>query len=143
MPPIHGVAETALYVQDLKRAGAFYETLFNLPLLLSDERMRGYGLPDGRVLLLFVVHGSTQTSPMPGGIIPPHDAKGHQHLAFRIAAADVPTWRATLAKHNIPLESEVVCNNSGGGWGGSTSLYFRDPDGHLLELITPGCWKVY
>ncbi len=143
MPPIQGVAETALYVQDLARAGAFYETLFSLPLLLSDDRMRGYGLPDGRVLLLFVVGGSTQPSAVPGGIIPPHDAQGRQHLAFRIAAADVKSWRAALAEQGLSLESEVVCDNSGGGPGGGTSLYFRDPDGHLLELITPGCWEVY
>ena len=24
-----------------------------------------------------------------------------------------------------------------------TSIYFRDPDGHLLELVTPGCWAIY
>ncbi|MGB8822056.1 MAG: glyoxalase, partial [Pseudolabrys sp.] len=23
------------------------------------------------------------------------------------------------------------------------SLYFRDPDGHLLELATPGLWSIY
>ncbi len=26
---------------------------------------------------------------------------------------------------------------------GGTSLYFRDPDGHLLELVTPGIWSIY
>ncbi len=26
---------------------------------------------------------------------------------------------------------------------GGTSLYFHDPDGHLLELATPGVWSVY
>jgi catechol 2,3-dioxygenase-like lactoylglutathione lyase family enzyme len=26
---------------------------------------------------------------------------------------------------------------------GGTSLYFRDPDGHLLELATPGLWTIY
>jgi catechol 2,3-dioxygenase-like lactoylglutathione lyase family enzyme len=26
---------------------------------------------------------------------------------------------------------------------GSTSIYFRDPDGHLLELATPGLWPVW
>ncbi len=26
---------------------------------------------------------------------------------------------------------------------GGRSIYFRDPDGHLLELATPGLWSVY
>ena len=26
---------------------------------------------------------------------------------------------------------------------GGHSIYFRDPDGHLLELATPGLWTVY
>jgi len=26
---------------------------------------------------------------------------------------------------------------------GGTSLYFRDPNGHMLELATPGLWSIY
>jgi len=26
---------------------------------------------------------------------------------------------------------------------GAESLYFRDPDGHLLEVVTPGIWPNY
>jgi len=26
---------------------------------------------------------------------------------------------------------------------GGTSLYFRDPAGHLVELATPGLWSTY
>jgi len=26
---------------------------------------------------------------------------------------------------------------------GGHSIYFRDPDGHLLELATPGLWAIY
>jgi catechol 2,3-dioxygenase-like lactoylglutathione lyase family enzyme len=26
---------------------------------------------------------------------------------------------------------------------GGESLYFRDPDNHVLELATPGIWPIY
>lgn len=144
MPNIGGIAETALYVNDLERSCGFYARLFDLGMpLLSDDRMRGYGLPGDQILLLFKKHGSTQPTQMPGGTIPPHDGDGHLHLAFRMAAADVDAWERRLGEQGIPLESKVTCDNSGGGPGGGTSLYFRDPDGHLIELITPGCWAVY
>ena len=26
---------------------------------------------------------------------------------------------------------------------GGTSHYFRDPDGHLVELASPGVWAIY
>ncbi|HWQ03343.1 MAG TPA: glyoxalase, partial [Candidatus Nitrosotenuis sp.] len=26
---------------------------------------------------------------------------------------------------------------------GGRSIYFRDPDGHSLELVTPGVWPNY
>ena len=37
----------------------------------------------------------------------------------------------------IEIESEVTWTRGG------RSLYFRDPDGHLVELATPGVWEVY
>lgn len=143
MPEIEGVVETSLYVDDLERAGRFYETLFGLQAMLSDDRMRGYAVPNSQVLLLFKKNGSTSPTPMPGGTIPPHDGDGRLHLAFRIASEEVTAWERRLSEHGVLLESKVTCDDSGGGPGGGTSLYFRDPDGHLLELITPGCWRVY
>ena len=42
------------------------------------------------------------------------------------------------------LESEGVAVESIATWpGGAKSLYFRDPDGNLAELITPGFWSIY
>jgi catechol 2,3-dioxygenase-like lactoylglutathione lyase family enzyme len=26
---------------------------------------------------------------------------------------------------------------------GGEALYFRDPDGHLLEVATPGVWSIF
>jgi len=40
--------------------------------------------------------------------------------------------------------SRVVNECSAVDWQrGSRSIYFADPEGHLLELATPGLWSVY
>jgi catechol 2,3-dioxygenase-like lactoylglutathione lyase family enzyme len=72
-----------------------------------------------------------------GGFVPPHDGSGPVHLAFAIDAADLPAWEARLGDVGIAIESRV-------SWvEGGTSLYFRDPDGHSIELATPGTWPTY
>ncbi len=74
---------------------------------------------------------------MPGGIIPPHNGSGELHLAFAIAAAELEAWERRLSEKAIAIESRVT-------WpGGGRSLYFRDPDRRLVELLTPGCWPIY
>lgn len=138
-PNLNGVIETSLYVGDLEKSGAFYETVFGFQPLLADDRMRAYSVADKQILLLFVRGGSAAPSPLHGGLIPPHDGFGTQHLAFAVSPEELPAWRAHLQTHGIAIESELNCGDGGPG----DSLYFRDPDGHSLELITPGCWPIY
>jgi len=45
------------------------------------------------------------------------------------------SWRARLAKYNVDLLSDITWET------GARSLYFRDPDGHMIELATPGIWE--
>ena len=140
MPTVTGVVETALYVDDLERSGRFYEGLFGFRLLMSEDRMRAYSVADKQVLLLFKVGGSTQPSPMHGGVIPPHDGRGTLHMAFAVSPDEVEPWKRQLEEKGVALESQVHCGDDGPL---GDSLYFRDPDGHLIELITPGCWEIY
>ena len=142
MPQLNGVVETALYVDDLARSGDWYARVLGVEELMADERMRAYGVADRHILLLFKKGGSTEPSEMPGGTIPPHDGEGRLHLAFAIDADQVAAWEQVLARQGVSVESKVICDGIGSA-GGGTSLYFRDPDGHLVELLTPGCWKVY
>jgi catechol 2,3-dioxygenase-like lactoylglutathione lyase family enzyme len=134
-PPTSRILETALYVDDLDRSEAFYARVFGFERLLRDERMCGMAVPGRQVLLLFRRGGSTEPSPTPFGLIPPHDARGAQHLCFRIEHADVERWRAHLAETGVALESRLDWSK------GATSLYFRDPDGHSLEVGTSGLWQ--
>ena len=136
-PGVTHVLETSLYVGDLERSHAFYQGLFGFTEFLRDERMCALGVPSHQVLLLFRRGASTQPSPTPGGLIPPHDGHGTQHLAYAIAERDLAVWERRLAEHGIALESRVSWPT------GSVSLYFRDPDQHSLELATPGLWPNY
>ncbi|MET0745377.1 MAG: VOC family protein [Microvirga sp.] len=136
MPQIQAIVETALYVDDMPRARGFYEAL-GLRLLRTDERMCAFDVGGRSVLLLFTRGASLTTITMPGGTIPPHDGHGPLHIAFAVAAGDLPAWEANLRERNIPVEGRAEWTRGG------RSLYFRDPDGHLLELATPGLWETY
>lgn len=137
-PAVHGVVETALYVEDLPRAVAFYRDVLGLkPLVGDDVRFQAFDSGAQRVLLLFKRGATLEPTPVPGGVIPPHDGHGPQHIALAIDAADYDAWQARLAAGNVTVEEESSWPRGG------RSLYFRDPDQHLVELVTPGIWPVY
>jgi catechol 2,3-dioxygenase-like lactoylglutathione lyase family enzyme len=137
MPKLNAVLETALYVDDLSRARNFYATTLGLPLLREDHRMCAFDVGGRSVLLLFVRGGSLENLAFPGGTIPPHDGQGPLHIAFSVSEDDLTAWERTLKDNGIAVEGRTAWQRGG------RSLYFRDPDGHLLELATPGLWATY
>ncbi|MGY2047463.1 VOC family protein [Methylobacterium sp. JK268] len=137
MPPIAGVLETVLYVDDLERAAAFWAEVMGLPCLHADHRMRAFDVGGRGVLLLFPRGGSLRPIETPGGTIPPHDGQGPLHVALAIPADALGPWEAHLAAASVIIEGRTRWPRGG------TSLYFRDPDGHLVELATPGLWTGY
>jgi catechol 2,3-dioxygenase-like lactoylglutathione lyase family enzyme len=137
MPKLDRVLETSLYVDDLKRAARFYEEVLELRRLTADKRFRAYDVGGNSVLLLFRRGATLETVQMPGGTIPPHDGHGPLHIAFAIAADELKAWEDRLSRHGIGIEGRTHWSRGG------DSVYFRDPDGHLLELATPGLWEIY
>jgi catechol 2,3-dioxygenase-like lactoylglutathione lyase family enzyme len=137
-PTINGVVESILYVDDLARAVEFYRDVMGLRPMTGDAtRFQSFDSGAGRVLLLFKRGGTLVPVSTPGGIIPPHDGTGPHHIGFAISADDYNSWQAHLLANGIKIESEAQWQRGG------KSLYFRDRDGHLLELITPGIWENY
>ena len=132
MPPnTEGILESSLYVSDVARSGQFYQRIFGFQAI-SDFGERGCAMKAGdrQVLLLFKKGGSLGTSS-------PHDGDGELHLAFAIAAAELGRWEDWLEENGIAVEERRTWE------GGGKSLYFRDPDRHLLEVATPGVWSIY
>ncbi len=136
-PRVARVLETAVYVEDPLRSAEFYERVLGLEVMSRADRMISIDAGAGTVLLLFRRGGSIEGTAFPGGWIPPHDGTGRAHFAFAVDAEDLDAWRERLTAHGVEIESEVA-------WGrGGASLYFRDPDGHSVELASPGVWPVY
>ena len=137
MPEVTGILETALYVDDLDRTAAFYIGLFGFPVMNRDERFCAFNVAPGNVLLLFRRGGTLAAVDTGHGAIPPHDGAGPLHLAFAISVDALALWQQKLADAGVAIESTVRWPR------GSVSLYFRDPEGHLIELATPGLWDNY
>jgi catechol 2,3-dioxygenase-like lactoylglutathione lyase family enzyme len=134
---VGGILETALYVADVSRAADFYRSLFGFKTLLESERLIALDVAGRNVLLLFREGGTNEPFAVPGGVIPPHRGVGGGHFAFSIDVEDLDSWQRHLESKGVAVESVV-------SWpGGAKSIYFRDPDENLAELISAGFWSIY
>lgn len=137
MPKLAGVIETALYVDDLARAITFYRDVLGLTALNQDARFAAFDVGGRSVLLLFRRGATLETVHLPGGTIPPHDGHGPLHIAFAVTSDELQAWETRLIERSVAIEARTAWPRGG------HSIYFRDPDNHLLELVTPGVWAIY
>src|SRR5262249_35001969 len=136
MPRVRRILETALYCADLAVTAAFYQSLLDVTPMLSGDRLVALDAGQQTVLLLFQ-RGNSGALETPGGLVPGHDGSGAVRVRLAIDGMGYEAWETRLAKVGIPIESRVRWERGG------TSLYFRDPDGRLVELATPGLWPNY
>ena len=132
MPPqTQGLLESSLYVTDVAASARFYERIFGFNII-NDFGERGCALQAGerQVLLLFEKNSSRLTQS-------PHHGDGELHVAFAVAASELSNWEAWLDENGIAVEEKRTWD------AGGQSVYFRDPDRHLLEIATPGVWSIY
>jgi catechol 2,3-dioxygenase-like lactoylglutathione lyase family enzyme len=130
MDEIEGIVETAVYADDLDRAEAFYRDVLGLAVLGQEAGRHVFFRAGSRqVLLIFNAQATRQ-----GGVLPPHGTTGPGHFAFGVRAGSLDTWRKRLAEHGVAIEMEMTWPRGG------HSLYFRDPAGNSVEILTPGVW---
>jgi catechol 2,3-dioxygenase-like lactoylglutathione lyase family enzyme len=130
-PTSDGILESSLYVSDVARSTRFYQETFGFRVI-SQFGERGCAMAAGRrqVLLLFK-KGASRAMPTP------HDGDGELHIAFAIPSRELARWESWLHSKQLSVEETKKWELGG------RSLYFRDPDRHLIELATPGVWSVY
>jgi catechol 2,3-dioxygenase-like lactoylglutathione lyase family enzyme len=129
-PPLEGVHEAALYAADLDAAERFWRRLGFQRIARAEGRHVFFRA--GRDLLLVF---DPRTTIRAGGKVPTHGALGPGHVALVVPSAEaLEEWRRRLAVAAVPIEHEH-------SWpAGGRSLYFRDPAGNSIELITRGSW---
>ncbi len=143
MPKISRIIETALYVDDLDRARQFYRDVLELRPISETDTLSAYDVGGQSVLLIFKRGASLRTQVFSGeagsirGEIPPHDGYGPLHMCFAIEFDELNEWETRLRDHGVAIEGRMRWLRGG------ESVYFRDPDNHLLELMTPGNWRIY
>src|SRR5438067_10291149 len=130
MTEIRNLVETSAYVDDLDQAERFYRDVLGLEVIDREAgRHVFFRVGTADVLLLF---NADET--LKGLTLPAHGARGPGHFAFGIAADALDEWRRRLDGHGVAIEKEMTWPH------GARSLYFRDPAGNSVELITPGLW---
>ncbi|MDB5308052.1 MAG: glyoxalase/bleomycin resistance/extradiol dioxygenase family protein [Gemmataceae bacterium] len=129
-PSVEAVVETAVYADDLAAAEHFYATVLGLPVIGREAgRHVFFRVGAGNVLLVFRPEATLRP-----GDLPPHGAAGPGHFALGVRADSLSVWRDHLAATGVVIEKEFVWPRGG------HSVYFRDPAGNSVELVTPGLW---
>ena len=121
-----------IHVSDWEASNAFYRDVLGAEVVRIGER---WAYRFGAQQLN--VHGPgvhvTEVARLP---VQP----GNSDLCFEWAG---PIEDAVAHLRDLGVAVEVGPVERSGARGSGRSVYFRDPDEHLLELATPGLWTVY
>jgi catechol 2,3-dioxygenase-like lactoylglutathione lyase family enzyme len=129
MVGIQAIIETAIYADDLDRTEAFYRDVLGLEVVGKESGHHVFFRVGDGVLLAFNPEATLR-----GDILPSHGARGPGHFALGVRAEDLDDWRGRLEGRGVAIEHEAEWPRGG------RSIYFRDPAGNLVELVTPGLW---
>ncbi len=126
---IKQVKETCLYVKDLERSKKFYHDILGLQVYSMVENRHVFFKVGPSMLLCFQPEVTKAEKNLP-----PHFAYGIQHIALEVSPDTYTKWKAALQQKGVAVIHEQH-------WKASLySLYFKDPDGHLIEIVPEGIW---
>ena len=129
------IVETSIYSSDLEIMKEFYVDKLGLEFVSEQIGRHVFLKTDKNMLLIFnhrVTAAEKETSH--GALTPPSMV----HIAFEIEAEEYGVAKELLKENNIQIEKEIAWENNIK----SRSIYFRDPDGNLVEFITRNYWDV-
>lgn len=127
------ILETCLCVDDLDAGEAFYTDVLELEFHAKVPGRHSFFRCGDQMFLLFNPEVTKQTGDL---AIPGHGTTGEGHVAFQMTDDEIDSWRDRLKAKNVEIETEWE-------WpGGGYSLYFRDPAGNSVELVTPKTWNL-
>jgi len=69
-----------------------------------------------------------------------YDRVDEHHYAFAVSAAEFEAAFGRVKDAGIPYYADPGCRQAGQVYTskhGNRGVYFRDPDGHLMEILTP------
>jgi catechol 2,3-dioxygenase-like lactoylglutathione lyase family enzyme len=129
---IRGFDHWAITVADIERTIAFYRDVLGCGILY-EELWR-----EGRIPIVAIRIGANLINVHAAGReVPPHALRptpGSGDFCMRWDAT-LEDARALLESHGVPIVAGPVPRPAADGTPGR-SLYFRDPDGNLLELLS-------
>jgi catechol 2,3-dioxygenase-like lactoylglutathione lyase family enzyme len=124
------IKETSIYVTNLHSSENFYSGLLGLEIIAHVENRHIFFRAGTSVLLCFISESTKNETTLPY-----HYASGKIHFAFEVAKEDYEKSKTEITSKGINIEHEHEWKE------GVRSFYFRDPDGHLLEIVPSGMWE--
>ena len=119
---IRQIDYTVIFARDLAAMRQFYETVMEFPLLRQlSERWFEYRV--GATTLALTVHGGRFDDP------PPAPGALSVQLAFRVPPPAVAECAAALEAKGVKLIAPPTDHAFG-----HRTIFFRDPDGNVLEI---------
>ena len=120
---IRAIDYTVIFARDMAAMRRFYGEVLRFSLLREHSPGWVEYQIGGNILALSRPHRTAKDAPTPPG-------SASLQLAFKVAAPDVDRCADELVRHGVGL-LEPPTNQSFG----HRTLFFRDPDGNLLEVF--------